>query len=44
MIKMDADGEMDPARLPDVSVHLASLSSYDVLVESSMTASVEVAA
>jgi hypothetical protein len=34
----------DPARLPDVSVHLASLSSYDVLVESSMTPSVEVAA
>ena len=34
----------DPARLPDVFVHLASLSSYDVLVESSMTASVEVAA
>ena len=25
----------DPARLPDVSVHLAPLSSYDVLVESS---------
>jgi hypothetical protein len=25
----------DPARLPEVSVHLASLSSYDVLVESS---------
>jgi len=24
----------DPARLPDVSVHLASLSSYDVLVDS----------
>jgi hypothetical protein len=26
----------DPARLPEVSVHLASLSSYDVLVESGM--------
>jgi hypothetical protein len=24
----------DPARLPEVAVHLASLSSYDVLVES----------
>ena len=24
----------DPARLPDVLVHLASLSSYDVLVDS----------
>ncbi|WP_292448697.1 IS21 family transposase [Methylibium sp.] len=30
----------DPARLPDVFVHLASLSSYDVLVESGMTSSV----